>query len=63
VDGFLVEPGAGWLEPLRQLAGRRDEFERIGAAARERIKSGYSFDAHADAYARFIERACLDEVD
>jgi glycosyltransferase involved in cell wall biosynthesis len=63
VDGFLVEPGAGWLEPLREITARREEFSRIGSAARERITSGYSFDAHSDAYTRFIERACCDEVD
>jgi len=58
MNGFLVEPGAGWSEPLRHVARRRPEFEQIGAAARDRVKSAYSFDAHTDAYTRFVAGAC-----
>lgn len=58
VDGFLVEPGIGWVDPLRRVVGRWHEFPRIGAAARARVERSYSVAAHAERYVAFVGRAC-----
>jgi glycosyltransferase involved in cell wall biosynthesis len=57
VDGFLVEPEDQWVDALRRALARREEFPRIGAAARETVRQRYSVAAHAHAYRTFIARS------
>lgn len=62
VDGFLVEPGGSWLEALRGVVARREDFSRIGMAAREKVLDHYSFGAHSRHYVDFITEACESSV-
>jgi glycosyltransferase involved in cell wall biosynthesis len=55
-DGFLVPSADGWLEAVERVLGRAAEFGAIGAAAREKVRSRYSFEAHKSTYLAFMSR-------
>jgi len=53
-NGFLVHQVSDWAEVIEAALEQWDRFPEIGAAARERIRQGYSFAAHEGDLVRFL---------
>ncbi|MFY9607539.1 MAG: glycosyltransferase family 4 protein [Blastocatellia bacterium] len=53
-NGFLVYRESDWLRVIEDVLSRRSEFPRIGAAARKKIQSKFSFEANQQQYLDFI---------
>lgn len=53
-NGFLVHRESDWLRVIEEVLARRAEFSGIGAAARAKIQSHYSFEANRQQYLDFV---------
>jgi glycosyltransferase involved in cell wall biosynthesis len=54
INGFLVYQDSDWELTLRKIIKRKDEFNKIGGAARKKILLKYSFNYFSNAYVKFV---------
>ena len=52
-NGFLVNE-KNWLDVLKEVIGKKENFQIIGEAARKSIQSSYSFDSNKDKYLKLL---------
>ena len=52
-NGFLVNK-KNWLDVLKEVIGKKENFQTIGEAARKSIQSSYSFDSNTDKYLKLL---------
>lgn len=62
-NGFLVGPGDDWEPVLRRVIDAEPTFPQIGAAARARVLSRYSFAANRDRFVSFVRAAAGTPAD
>lgn len=56
VNGFIVESELKWVAALENIIANKNSWEAIGNAARDKIKSRYSFDSYTEHYLNFINK-------
>lgn len=53
-NGFLVRDPSQWSTMIEEVLARKNEFPAIGAAARDKIRSQFSFTANTENYLAFL---------
>lgn len=54
-NGFLVNEN-NWLDVLKEVIGKKENFQTIGETARKSIQSSYSFNSNTDKYLKLLRQ-------
>ena len=54
INGFLVNSPAEWENVLNEVLERRGDYDEIGAAAWQTIRSRFSYEGNREAYLEFV---------